>query len=408
MNNYYPCDFRMMRGSTLFLTVILLTLSGCQGVQPNHQKNVNKAESRWKDARGSLLLQAAQRQFDAGDLKQATKTLGDAINYDPTNAKLHLLAGRISLEHGHLERCFLQLEMAAQLDSKLSGVPYYQGLVQQRWQKYELARDFYVKASELEADNVAYVLAVAEMELSLHQEDAALQRLLAKVKYFDQNAGIRVAVAGIYRMQMDYINAISYYHQANLLAPDALGILEELANTLVDAGRSSQAAEVYEQLLLTDEYASRIDVQYSLARCYENRHVLTKARNLYDQIRQRHPQEIEAWIGLGNVALKQQDMSTALMAGSRLQSLVPDRHEGYLIAGLCWYQRGQAERAAQMFSRAAQLMPESAQPFILQGLSLEQLGKFQAAAQAYAQAIGREPEDQRARDLLMRLSAVTP
>lgn len=395
-----------------FLIALLISMTlcfmGCSGQQTNHQKNVSQAEQRWKDARGVLLLQAAQRQFDAGDLTQASKTLDDAINYDPTNGKLHLLAARISMEKGLLERSFRQLEMAAELDTKLSEIPYYQGVVQQRWQQYESARDYYQKASELEADNVAYLLAIAEMDLALHQSDVALDRLLTKVNYFDQNAGIRVAVADIYRMKQDYTKAVDYYRQAALLDPESLSILEELGNTLMQSGRSAQAIDVFEQLLVNEKYAQRDDLRLTLARCYTSAGQLDKSRKIYEAMRSANATNVEAWVGLGNVAMEQKDYISAMRAANRLQNMAPDRHEGFLLAGLCYHQREDHARAAAMFDKAMQLTPQSSEPAILLGLSLQNSGKLEAAAQAYAEALRRQPEDQRARQLLGHLAQVTP
>jgi tetratricopeptide (TPR) repeat protein len=402
--------YHITRNNLAWLMVLAATLGmiGCAATQSHHQKNVNEAEKRWKNARGGLLLQAAQRQFDAGDLTQASKTLDDAINYDPSNGKLHLLSARISLEQGHLERCFRQLEMASEFDKTLSQVPYYQGVVQQRWQKYELARDYYIKAGALEPDNVAYLLAVAEMDLSLHQQDQALERLLTRVDYFDQNAGLRVAIADIYRMKQDYEKAITFYRQASLLDPENFSTLEELGNTLVINGKYSLAIEVYEQLLVNDQYAHRADLNQALARCYLSIKSYDKARKLYEAMRQANTHDIDAWVGLGNVAMKQKDMIAAMRVASRLQNLAPDRHEGYLMAGLCYHHQNDFDKAAKMFTRATQLMPKASEPAILLGLSLQQSGKLDAASQAYAEALRRQPEDQRARQLLERLAQVTP
>ncbi|MAX23530.1 MAG: hypothetical protein CMJ19_03410 [Phycisphaeraceae bacterium] len=394
--------------TTTLLAGASLVVIGCASGPTNHEKNVASAEQRWKDARGGLLLQAAQRQFDAGDLQQSTKTLDDAINYDPSNAKLHLLSARISMEKGLLERSFRQLELAWSLSEKLSEIPYYQGVIQQRWQNYDLARDYYIKAGELEADNVAYLMAAAEMDLALKQNQAALDRLLARVDYFDQNAGIRVAVADIYRMLQDYDKAITYYRQAVLLDPESFTTIEQLANTLMLAERFGEAIGVYEQLLVNDAFASRDDLKQTLATCYVRSGQLAKARKLYEAMRQANAHDVAAWVGLGDVAMKQQDLVTAMRVANRLQNLAPDQHEGFLLAGLCYHQREDHARAAAMFNRAMALMPQSSEPAILLGLSLQQSGKLEAAAQAYAEAIRRQPQDQRARQLLERLAQVTP
>ncbi|MEM9753505.1 MAG: hypothetical protein AAF916_08980, partial [Planctomycetota bacterium] len=58
------------------------TMTGCSG-KSQHEKNKVAAESRWQDLRSHVMLETAQNQFMAGQIKQAEKTVTDAARVDP-------------------------------------------------------------------------------------------------------------------------------------------------------------------------------------------------------------------------------------------------------------------------------------------------------------------------------------
>ncbi len=390
------------------LVMIGLAVGGCQSGPTHHEKAVSQADQRWRTMRSHLLLQTAQRQFDAGDLEQTAKTLTDAINRAPKNGRLHLLAGRLSLEQGRLERSFHQLALACELNPKLAAAFYFQGIVLQRWQQYDAAQDRYAQAFKLEPDSASYLMAVVEMYLSLDQAETALALLKSKVVYFDQNAGIRTALAELYRMEQDYDHAIEYYREASLLSPDDPLVVEELGRTLMLAGDYGQAIKTLTQLGVDTKHFQHREIQLALAKCYLAESQWAQAREVYFSLRRRDARDVEAWLGLGQVAYRQGDWSEVLRSARRVQTLASNRAEGYMLGGLAWQKRGFADRAAASFEQAAACEPNEAEPMLMRGLVLERAGRTEAAAEAYAEAVRRQPNDPRARQLLARLSAGLP
>jgi tetratricopeptide (TPR) repeat protein len=386
--------------------LVVLAAGGCANgeVAKNHQQWVKDANNKWLTMRSGLILQMAQRQFDTGDLDQADKSLSEAMALDPENARLFVLAGRVCLERGQLERGYLLLEKAIGFDSKLPEAHYYQGLVLQRWQRYPAALEQYHQAYVLSPDNVAFLLAEAEMDVTIDQPETALRILSEKLTYFDQCSGLRVAVGHLHLMAKRYDKAAEYFRQALLLRPDDAQIAEDLALAQVAAGQTTAGIETLRKLLAVPATAGRRDLQRTLGAALVEAGQLIEAHELYMKLTQTDPSDGAAWLQLSEVCWTQEDTAGALLAATRTIALLPREPSAYLVAGLVYQQRGQLDEALTNFDRAAALSPQSARPVILRGLTLERAGLTADAAKAYAEALRRQPEDPRAKQLLARMA----
>lgn len=389
----------------LAAVALVLALAGCQ---KNHEKNVNAASERYKQLRSGLVLQMAQQRFDTGDLDLAEKDVRDALTVDPENARLLTLAGRIALEKSQLERAFHLFEAAIKANPKLPDAHYYQGVVLQRWQQHDRAHACYQQAYTLQPDHPPYLLAMAEMLVALGRRDEAIDLLESKLVYFDQHAGIRLSLAQMYEMSGDMYKAADFYRQAVLLRPEDDRLAEQYALVLIAAGRHADATRALGDLLKKPGYSQRDDLKRALANVQLQAGQLREARQGFIDLTRAHPHEVNDWLRLAEVCWAMKDAGGTLSAANRVISLAPQRHEGYLLAGLVWQKRGRLEESLRMFDRAAEAAPQDAAPLILRGLALEKAGRGEAAAQAYREALQRQPDDERASRLLDAVTASAP
>jgi tetratricopeptide (TPR) repeat protein len=381
--------------------LLSLLIVGCQN---NHKEWSDAGKQRWLGMRSSLVLQMAQQQFDTGDLTLAEKSVKDALAVDPTNPKLLVLAGRIEIERGQLERACHLFQAAITANEKWPPSRYYLGIVYQRWQQYQNALDAYAKAFELEPDNASYLLAMSEMLVSLDRTQDAIAALEDKLVYFDQNAALRATLAQLHLMQHDFAKAADYFRQASLLRPDDLKLQEEMAMSLLACARTDDAIRILERLCQEDTLRHRADLRRSLAGAYLKTGRDEQARALLVDVTKLDGANVEDWVKLAELHWTAHDIGATLSAANQIVTLAPQRHEGYLLAGLVWQERGRLDEALRLFDRAAALSGDAG-PVILRGIALEKAGRRQAAAEAYADALRRNPQDERARRLL---AGVTP
>ncbi len=396
-----------IRRSALALAVAsTVMMVGCQAPKGGHQKAVSNANARWHTLRSTSMLRLAQQQFDAGDLTQAEKTLVEAMSVDISNPALHVLSGRIAIEQGQLERAYERFRTALDIDDKQIGAHYYQGVVFQRWQQFDKALVAYGKAYEIQSDNVSFLLAMSEMHVAMGNRDTAVKLLESKVVYFDQNASIRSALGQLYYLDRNFTQAVHYLKQASYLAPDNLQLLENLASAQRAAGQSAEAVRNLERLVNDPENRDRVGLKRMLAAAYERADRLQEARQIYIDLNRQDPRDADAWFKLASLSLVNNDTAAALAAAERVMALDGSRAEGYIIAAMVWQKRGRFDQAIRLFERAASLAPQSAEPMILRGIAQEHAGQRNAAASSYSEALRRSPSDERAKNLLDRLSRV--
>lgn len=392
---------RLVCAGLISATLAAGLLSGCG---PSTKKQVvSGAEVRWRQMRSTMALQMAQQQFDTGDLELAEKTVTNALAQDPKNAKLYVLAGRISIERGQLERAYHFFEQSVDLDGKAPQPHYYQGIVLQRWQEYARAEVEYRKAFDLEPDNVSYLMAVGEMRVADGRPDEALKLLEGKLVYFDQNASLRVAIGRIHQIAGRPLKAIDYFQKALILDPDNHAVVEDMALAQIDAGQFDEAAATLRQLIVLPEYKDRKDIARLLAKTYLSVGRIDDARAIYLQQRRNDPEDVEAWVGLGETSWASGDASATLLAAERVMRLAPQRSEGYLMAGLALRKQHKPDQAAGMFEKASKARPDNVGSMLLWGAALEEAGRKDQAAKVYQQVLERDPNNDRAKKLLAQV-----
>ena len=384
---------------------VVLGLAGCQSTSARHKQAVVDATRRWQQTRSAVVISMAQQSFNRGDLDQTESTLLEAVRLDPENAQLHLLAGRVALERGQLERSHGRLQKAIDLDDQAVDALYYQGIVLERWQRYEPALARYRQAYARQADNITFLLAVAEMLVATDQVDQAIALLSSKVVYFDQSAAVRVALAQLHTLRGDHARAASLLLEAQLLDPENTAIAEELARVQLSGGRITDAIGTLERLCAETPLESGPDRWRLLASAYCRAGNVRGARAIYRRLRDQAPQDVDNWIRLGELAWLDQDQRAALAAGHRAIGLAPQRHEVYMLAGMVLYQQGRAAEALRMLTRAAELAPDNADLEALRGLALEKSGQAQAAPEGHDQAVRGQPGDARAKRLVSTAAA---
>jgi tetratricopeptide (TPR) repeat protein len=395
-------NVKLFQAITLSAAALLAPLLlGCQDTLVEEKVD---AKNRWLELRSSMMLDMAKQQFASGDLRQAEKSVKDGMSIDPTHAGLHILAGRISLEQSKLERAFHLFNAAIELEPENAEAYYYQGLVMQRWQRYEKSLDFYQQAYDNDLDNPAYLLAVTETLVDLDRVDQAITLLESKRQYFDQNAGVRAAIGHLYYMKGKPEIAADNFREATLLEPGSIRFKEQYAFSLAAAGKHEQAIPGLTELLEKPDQKDRADLKRALVSAYQHTGQDKEAHAILIELARSPQGDVSDWIRLGELSYKQDELGGALQAASKVMSLSPKRHEGYLLAGMVWQKRGNLNNALQMFDRAAAAAPASSEALILRGLSLQKAGRFAAAAQAYQQALNRKPGDTRARQLLAAVS----
>ncbi|QDU70203.1 tetratricopeptide repeat protein [Mucisphaera calidilacus] len=375
---------------------------GCESTRDVDQHKV-EADARWWDLRGNMILEQAQYQFDNSELDQAEATLHEAMRISPENPRLLILAGRIALERGELERAAIALRSAAEADPQDAVAHYYLGIVEQRWQRTQAARDHYARAAELDPDNLEYLLAHAESEVALGNDAQAVALMEQRLGYFAHHAALHHALGRAMVLVDRRVEALDHLHEAAILDPDNLTYRTDLAFELVDSGQPEEAGRILAELLKDPRYAERHDLRRAYARACEEASRWAEARRLYRDLCQKQDPLAQDLLGLARMSWQLGDATGAERAAARVIERHPNNSAAMIWLGLAALERDDALQASRWFEMVTALTPEDAQGWALYGTSLQRLGRLPEAVEAYRKAHEIDPGNPQIRALLSQV-----
>ena len=221
----------MRNRSVLLSAALALSLFGCNSQKSPSQKE--EANRSWNGARASVLASLANEQFASGNFEKCRRTLDDALKLVPDSEPLHILSAKLDIENGQLELAEQELKLARHY-RPADPEPYYlSGVVYQRWQKPDVAYDFYHQAAAKAPAELAYLLAQGEMLVAMDRSPEALQMLASRVTYFEHSGAIRDAVGQLLVQAGRYHEAAAMFREASILSEDDAGVRERLGRDAI-------------------------------------------------------------------------------------------------------------------------------------------------------------------------------
>lgn len=398
------------------LTILLALLAGCAGQKPQKTATQEGVE-RWNMARAGVLYSLAKEQYEAGNLDDARKTLTNASKYAPTHPQIRLLSAKVSIEQGQLELAESELNVLRELDSKSGEADYLTGVINQRWQKPEVAYQCYSRAAQKNPNELAYLLAEAEMLVQLDQSAKALAMLREKLNFFENSPAIRDAVGQLLAQEGKFDEAVTVLRQASSLAPDEQGIREHYGLALYYAKQYREAAAVLERIVTTAQktptsseeknpkpsYANRADIRTALGECQMEIDRPRDARDNFEAASQLQPENVTVWLNLAKVALRLNDLKRAELSLKKAMTIDAKVADAHLLMGYLLLQQNKLSDALASFKKASSLDERDAVSVCMQGLVLEKMGRSSEAVRYYSQALKIKPNDEMATALLAKV-----
>jgi tetratricopeptide (TPR) repeat protein len=383
------------------LMVIGYTLvagSGCNDAKKPLPKEV--ARRQWNNTRAGVLAGLAKDQMESGNFDKARQSLTEAIKMDPDNAGIRLLSARLAIEQAQLELAERELRLARQFDPKNAEADYLSGVVYQRWQKPDVAYEFYTHAAEKAPAELAYLMAKAEMLVQMDRGPEALKMLQERVVYFEHSATIRDAVGQLLVAQKDYHKAVDMLRQASVLTPDDLNVKEHFAMALFYNREYDEAASILTRMVKDERYTRRSDLFATLGACYSETGKFRDAREAFETATKLDPSTAGLWLGQGKAALQLGDLRRAELALKKAIALEPTSAETMLMLGYLRLRQDRLPEALDAFKKVSASENADALSLCMTGYVLEKMGRTDEAIQYYGKALKRNPNDELATRLM--------
>jgi Flp pilus assembly protein TadD len=373
-------------------------LGGCQQGRTPTQKE--EAAREWNGARSSVLTSLANEQYKSGNFDKCRRTVDEALKMTPDSEPLHVLSAKLAIENGQLEVAEQELALARKYNPNDPEPFYLSGVVCQRWQKPQLAYDYYHQASGKAPAELAYVLAESEMLVALDHAAEALTLLQGKVVYFEHSGAIRDVVGQLLMQAGRYPEAVVSFREASILAEDDQGIRERLASALFHVNEYREAAEILARLTQLEAFAKRADLFTMLGECQLGLGKSREARYSFETASGLDQYNAHIWQCLGRAALETGDFRRAELALGRSVKLDGSVADAHLLLGYTHLRQNKLSEALAEFQKASAIEPRDTVTLCMVGYALQKMGRSDEAFQTYAKALKIKPGDDMARTLM--------
>mgnify|MGYP001437813931 CR=1 FL=1 len=382
-----------MRSATIGAAVLTAAamLTACSGQHGAYTSAALKqSEQRLGAIKAGAEFETARQQFLSGDLPKALKTIDTSVSLAPTVTKSQVLRGRILLEMGEYEDALNAFATAIELDPQHVEANFHRGVAFERISRWQDALTHYEKSATLDPTEPRFIVAQAEMMLELRRREDSRMLLESALDRFPNSAAVRHTLASVALLDGSTILAARLLREARLLAPEDTGILEDLARAEMSNGRFAEAEEALRDLLAEDDMEARRDLMHMRVRCLIEMNRLVDARVALLALTgdRKGEADRQAWLTLGRVSLKLNDMPRLRTAASRLMALEPTKPDGRLLMAAWQRRRGDLEGSLRSINAAIELEPRQEESWVMRGVVLGELGKSTEAAESLRVAQG--------------------
>lgn len=388
--------------------ILGLLAAGCSTQSQYTREGITLAEEKMSVIKAGTEWQMAHQAFLAGDLDKALKKVDASLSINDSVVKSHVLRGRILIEKGNLGRALESLLTAVTINPRDPDAHYFLGIVYERLDDAEQAADHYVQACELDGYNPSYAVAAAEMFIDLGRIDEARDYLNSD-PMFEHDSGVRQALGHIAMIQGDPATGAKMFAEATLLAPNDTAILEDLARAQMATGAFADADQNLLRLLKEPTNKDRRDLRHSRARCLVELDRPVEARAIYQALLEGQDglSDVDAWIGLGNIAFMINDFNALRRCASRIVAIAPARPDGYALWALWHRENNDSRQALAAIDRAIAANPSDPVNHAFRGVLLSDAGQHRAAIDAFTDAVTLDPGHTGFRTMLEHAEAGT-
>ncbi len=424
-----------MKHYTILLAMVV-AFSGCNFM---HKQKV-KSYKEWHQARSQIICSVGEEHFKAGSLDKAQSCAMESLSMNSDYLPARMLLAKVLLGRGRYEAAAEQLQKAETLlvtpksdaDAHPMGaeIAYLLGEALERSGKYAEALQCYQKSRAMDPSNDAYVMASAEVLVSMGQPKGALELLEVRLQRIGASseppmlilAGEVAMLAGDYAMAADFFQQCLDMSNDRDSDPQGTGkpgrsVRESLAKAYFFAGNYRQTIESLKQI--PDNVATATGSESSPARrgwvrimMGDSYMALNRPRDAkaeYESAVTIEPGDWPVWLSLAKAAVADGDTRRGISAGLRALELADDhmsaggnkgRLEISVVTAYAMLMENRPEDAMKILATSARENPDDPMLWCMLGRCYLAKGQSDRAAACYMAALREDPDNHLAKNLL--------
>jgi tetratricopeptide (TPR) repeat protein len=353
-----------------------------------------------------LAIATALRRSGSVGLHEAEQLLqqlvADETTPDPTRVDALVELGRLYRAENQLERAIQVLEQARSIDSSAPTAALELGRILVQQGEFERAEDLLLVTVN---NSTGSMQAQARLEVAelysgpLDRPDEAIHHYEQIAQSDTQNPAILVD-AGTSLLDNDHAAvAVTALSSADTLQQSSdAATARHLARAHLEMGNLEQATAAAQRVLdltaNTDDTSTRAAALVVLGDVQRRTGDFASAANQYNQALSLDPQQVQAAIGLGLIAVAQDNWGVALGQFQRAASF-PNGQNDPLAQ--FWYaeallRQGNPREAMERYTQALTLRPEFPEALLGMAQAQNALGDTEAAQETVAEALQQNPD----------------
>ncbi|QQS45883.1 MAG: tetratricopeptide repeat protein [Acidobacteriota bacterium] len=379
-------------GATMMAMIGVLAMSGsmeCQTKPAQREDSVRQA---------ALAFEAGQNAHQAGNLEEAIRLYGRALEMDPglwqaefQRGAAYRSLGRLSEARVSITRVLGLLKEyadSAELRGIRARVQMMLGDIEAAGGRAGEAEAAYRQVLDLDSGNAGAHAALAEIYHSGGKHDQAITEAQAAIKAGEDGALIFTLLGEAQVAGEKFDEALASYDEALKRDPAGSRALHDRARLRLRLGRTDEAIEDLRKLV---SIAPEPSIRLLLAGALGGVKRYDEAIELYRQILKADASNLEARTGLAALLIESGREKEAIAELETLVASEPRRADLRAQLGEL-YQAGDPAKALSHYSAAAQIEPDQPAYLIGAGTALVRLKRYQEAIGALQRAMALKPD----------------
>ncbi len=325
---------------------------------------------------------SCEEYLEEGQAKDVTTEKQDTLK--ESQAQLFFSWGQDYLQAKNYERALLNFQKAAKESTDYVDAYIYMGKTYEAQSNYISADSVYKALKKKYPQSSAVNRARAKMLINLGKDDEAYKEYQEAVQKNPKDGLAWAGLGYLEKLKGNINKAKEYYEKAYENNPDNLTICFTLGEIYVKTNEPAKAVTLLEKVV--QDHPRSVDARKKLAQAYinskqydkaieqmeeliklvpaaENKYLLiegscyemaknyTKAEEIYKKVIEKYPENIDAYIALGQMYLNMKKYSKARLYANKALKIKPNNADAYYLIATTYLMQSKFDSAIKYYKK---------------------------------------------------------